>query len=427
MTIDIQKSELLGNAFSAKQLEVINAKLAGESSRSIAERLLGSKTKKSSVNNLYNRYLEIMDEEQEEQEELEIESGYDADLDILAANPDFSVSNLAKRLRAAQKANTQLRKIQREVFDTEVIGDTFLNALDKAVERLNVSIYPKSVITNTKAHKRTQKATMEILFSDMQIGKLCADFNTEVAIERMIKFVTGIVDLLNHPDYEFERIILASLGDIVEDNMKHGVGSANACDTGLSEQMADAIELIWSELISTLASTGIKVDVMCIAGNHGSSAHKGMDVYKAGRYAYDYPIYKSLELLSKAAKLDNVNFIIPEGVFGYLNIYGNYVIYEHGYFNQASEKGMNDQMKKRGQQIKKHVEYYRQGDKHNVQMYDCGKIVLNGAFFGNDVNATEYSGVLGFSAIPAQVVMIHTPEEKIGRNTVKEFHAIQLA
>lgn len=416
----------LGNHFTQLQLEMIQAKLGGMSSRNVAEKYLGSKTKKSSVNNIYNRYLELISGDTGITTEPSTDD-YDSDLDVLVNNPDFSVSNLAKRLRAAQKANTQLRKIQREVFDNEVNTDSFLESLEGVVSRLNVKVDHVERRFALPSKKATQKATMEILFSDMQIGKLCADYNTEVAKQRMIKFVNGIVELLNHPKYEFERIILASLGDIVEDNMKHGVGSANACDTGLSEQMADAIELIWTELITVLAATGVKVDVMCIAGNHGSSAHKGMDVYKAGRYAYDYPIYKSLELLSKTAKLNNVNFIIPEGVFGYLNIYGNYVIYEHGYFNQASEKGMNDQMKKRGQQIKKHVEYYRQGDKHNVQAFDCGKIVLNGAFFGNDTHATEYSGVLGFSAIPAQVVMIHTPEEKIGRNTVKEFHAIQLA
>jgi hypothetical protein len=243
----------------------------------------------------------------------------------------------------------------------------------------------------------------------------------------MRKFRRGIEALLVKPEYDYERIVLASIGDIVEDHLKHGVGSATACDTGLAEQMADAIEIMWIELISPLAATGKQLDIMCVAGNHSSSQHKGMDVYRAGIFSYDYAIYKALELLAKTAGYGNVNFIIPEGVFGYLNIYGNYAIYEHGYFNAVSEKGMYDQMKKRGNQIKKHVEYYRQGDKHNVQLFDCGKIVLNGAFFGNDINATEYSGVLGFSAVPAQVVMVHCPEERLGRNTVKEFHCIQLA
>jgi hypothetical protein len=352
-----------------------------------------------------------------------VDMDYDMDLDVLTTNSDFSVSNLAKRLRASQKANTQLRKVQRELFDTTVDHNNFLAKLEQKVKCLSYSVIKSPVLTPTNG----AKATLEILFSDMQIGKLCADYNTSVAKERVKKFRIGIERVLSKPEYSFERVILASIGDIVEDHLKHGVGSASSCDTGLAEQMANAIEVIWTELLAPIAHTGVHIDVMCVAGNHGSSQHKGMDVYKAGLFSYDYAIYKSLELLSKASNLKNVNFIIPEGVFGYLNIYGNYAIYEHGYFNAVTEKGMYDQMKKRGNQIKKHVEYYRQGDKHNVQMFDCGKIVLNGAFFGNDNNATEYAGVLGFSAVPAQVVMVHCPEERLGRNTIKEFHCIQLA
>lgn len=422
----MNKSEFLGNHFNALQLDIIQAKLSGESSRSIAERLLGSRTKKSSVNNTYNRYLELLDESEDVLDDTTSEIEYDNDLDVLATNPDFSISNLAKRLRAAQKSNNQLRKVQRELFDSELDTETFFKRMRDVVSDVNKEPYTVRV---GKPLKRSEASvgTLEILFSDMQIGKVCADYNTDVAKQRMVKFSKGIQDIIENTPYKIERIVVASLGDIVEDHMKHGVGSASACDTGLAEQMADAIALIWKELLTPLFMLGIKTDVMCIAGNHGSSQHKGMDVFKAGKFAYDYPIYKALEMLTQTAEFNHVNFIIPEGVFGYLNIYGNYVIYEHGYFNQASEKGMNDQMKKRGQQIKKHVEFYRQGDKHNVQMYDCGKIVLNGAFFGNDTEATEYSGVLGFSAIPAQVVVVHSPDEKVGRNTVKEFHTIQLA
>ena len=380
---------------------------------------------KSTINQFYKAY-DQFNEDLDVVEESEPVEDYDTDLDVLSEHPDFSVSNLAKRLRAAQKSNNQLRKVQRELFDSELDTDTFFKRMQDVVADVNKEPYSVMVGKPLKA-PNASVGTLEILFSDMQIGKLCADYNTEVAKQRMIKFSKGVQDIIQNTPYKIERIIVASLGDIVEDHLKHGVGSASACDTGLAEQMADAIALIWKELLVPLFQLGVKTDVMCIAGNHGSSQHKGMDVYKAGKFAYDYPIYRALEMLTQTAEFGHVNFIIPEGVFGCLNIYGNYVIYEHGYFNQASEKGMNDQMKKRGQQIKKHVEFYRQGDKHNVQMYDCGKIVLNGAFFGNDNNATEYSGVLGFSAIPAQVVMVHAPEEKVGRNTVKEFHAIQLA
>lgn len=83
---------------------------------------------------------------------------------------------------------------------------------------------------------------------------------------------------------------------------------------------------------------------------------------------------------------------------------------------------MRDQMTKRGQQIKKHVEYFRSADKHHVCAYDASKLVLNGALFGVDSTGSEYSGVLGFSSIPAQVIMWHQEEpehwkESSQRNT----------
>jgi hypothetical protein len=157
-------------------------------------------------------------------------------------------------------------------------------------------------------------------------------------------------------------------------------------------------------VLNPLFKLGIKVDVMCIAGNHGSSQHKGMDMFKAGLFSYDYTIYKTFELLAKSCGYNHVQFIIPEGVFGYLNIYGNYAVYEHGYFNSSTEKSMSDQMKKRGQQIKKHVEYFRCGDKHHACSYDTHRIVLNGAFFGVDEGGVEYSGladITGYGYITA--------------------------
>ena len=112
---------------------------------------------------------------------------------------------------------------------------------------------------------------------------------------------------------------------------------------------------------------------------------------------------------------------------GTTDIYNNTIVYEHGYFNSATEKSMRDQMTKRGQQIKKHVEYFRSADKHHVCAYDASKLVLNGALFGVDSTGSEYSGVLGFSSIPAQVIMWHQEEPSIGKSQVKETHIVQLA
>lgn len=353
------------------------------------------------------------------------EKEYDADLDVLANNPDFSIANLAKRLRAAQKANTQLRKVHREVFDEEQSNNTLLNAIELAVASLNL----KSVVVATPIPTGRQKATVELLFSDLQIGKVGEHYNTLKAKQALALYGDEVLKYIDRQsnDYDIERIIFASLGDIVEDHMKHGVQSAMATDTGLAEQMSDAITGIWQSVLNPLFKLGIKVDVMCIAGNHGSSQHKGMDMFKAGLFSYDYTIYKTFELLAKNSGYSHVSFIIPEGVFGYLNIYGNYAVYEHGYFNSSTEKSMSDQMKKRGQQIKKHVEYFRCGDMHHTCSYDTHRIILNGAFFGVDEGGTEYSGILGYNSIPSQVAITHVAEERLGRTTAKDFYLIQVA
>ncbi|QHZ59814.1 metallo-dependent phosphatase [Alteromonas phage vB_AmeM_PT11-V22] len=396
---------------------IVEEKLKGTASRKIGE-MIGRG--KSTINDYYNSYIASLSESEEE--ELN-----DAEIETLCESPDTAISNLAKRLRTAQRTNTQLRRIQREVFDQDVNFKAHIKAVENVVGRIN----PNPVVELPKKDNLDNKppATVEILFSDLQIGKVGEQFNTEKAIKAIEEYGKEILAYIDRMSdrYYIERIVFESLGDIVEDHMKHGIQSATSTDSGLSEQMANAITYVWEKVLYPLFSLGIDTDVLCIAGNHGSSQHKGMDMFKAGLYSYDYTIYKTWELLAKGCDFKNVDFIIPEGVFGYLNIYGNYLIAEHGYFNSATEKSMTDQMKKRGQQIKKHVEYFRCGDMHHTCSYDSHRLVLNGAFFGVDEGGTEYSGIIGFSSVPSQVVMLHTPEERIGRNTIKDFHVIQLA
>lgn len=357
-------------------------------------------------------------------EEVVDEDFSDEDLEKDCLSSDEHVANLAKRLRTAQKALVRERKINRGMADHTVNTETILNAIDMASAKVIVSKVDKNYLPNAEG---VRPATAEVLFSDFQVGKVGQYYNSNLAEKALQKYSQGIMKELNNPEYDFERIILACLGDTVEDHLKHGVQSATSTDSGLAEQMANAIVWMWEYLIKPLGSLGIPMDVICVAGNHGSSEHRGMDMYKAGLYSYDYPIYKSLEGYCKAAGWNHVRFIIPEGCFAYTEIYGRTAVYEHGYFNTCTEKSLIDQKSKRGRQIKRHVELFRCGDMHHVCDYNNGQEVVNGAFFGVDDQGVEYSGVLGFNSIPAQKLMVHTREDSIGRNTIKRNVNIQVA
>ena len=226
--------------------------------------------------------------------------------------------------------------------------------------------------------------------------------------------------------YDVERIVFAMIGDVVEDHLKHGPQSSTSTDTGLAEQMHDAIEAVWEGILQPMAELGIPMDVICVTGNHGSSQHKGMDSFKAGRFSYDFVIHHTLKRYCELAGYDHVTFNIPDGTFGHMEIYGKYAIYEHGYHSPCTEKGMTDQMLKRGQQIQKHVSYWRQGDRHHHACFGQGEQVLNGAFFGIETEGIEYSGILGFNSVPSQTIMFHTPHNKLGVGNVKEVINIQV-
>lgn len=402
--------------------EIINFKINNPEwgSRAIAAEL---GCNKSTVNRVWAAYKQGTEVASEEQQDTQYD--FDAELEAACNSSDEQLANYAKRLRTAQKTNTQLRRaITGSVDQTEHFG-AMVEAIGRATDRLSgVSI---DVTKLQSGRKGVPNATAEILFSDFQIGKVGQYYDSAKAEMAIKKFGEGIMEELSTPDFNIERIVFASLGDTVEDHLKHGVQSATSTDSGLAEQMARATAYIWEHLLAPLGALEIPMDVICIAGNHGSSQHKGMDMYKAGLYSYDYPIYKALEGYCKVMGWDHVRFIIPEGVFAYTTIYGRTAVYEHGYFNTCTEKSVTEQKYKRGQQLKRHVDYFRCGDLHHICDYNNGQEVVNGAFFGIDTEGVEYSGIIGFSSTPAQKMMIHTDERSIGRNTIKRNINIQVA
>ena len=90
---------------------------SGESIRSAAREVLGSETRESSIRAAIKRGDINLNTEDFEEETLSEDQ-----IEVLCEHPDYSVSNLAKRLRSAQRTNNQLRKVQKELFDGEDAG-----------------------------------------------------------------------------------------------------------------------------------------------------------------------------------------------------------------------------------------------------------------------------------------------------------------
>lgn len=344
------------------------------------------------------------------------------DLDMLCKSEDFNVSNLAKRLRAAQRTNTQLRKIQREVFDKEDHEEYDFKAVMEGVVKDLVKFNFEPISATPPA---TSKRTVEILFSDLQIGKLTEHYNTEVAIKALEYYGGEVIKKVKQ--VRPERIVFAALGDNCEDNMKHGIQSAISTDTSNAEQLTNCISEVWKHVLFPLFSLGIPVDFHGIQGNHLSSTIKGMGNFYEGRQGWDYAIYSAWKLLTEAVGLDHVTFTIPEGIFGIYDIYGKKTVYEHGYELKGQGEGAMQKLKeKRMNNTKQWIDRIVIGDRHHSEIYGCGDFVLNGAFFGIARKGVEYSGNLGFNSNPMQTMLVHEPTELPNVSTVVGIHCIQI-
>jgi len=416
----------------------------GKSNCAIAEEVIGSRSSESSVRRVWKDFkksgsyrgivavsAEIEDTFPEcvinTKKDSVVEDGVsEAVLNGLCDSEDFNVANLAKRLRGAQRSNNQLRKIQRELFDSgnEVQPKTLVDILEEVSNNINDAV----PVVMRKVRTGGKHITAEILLSDIQYGKLMHGYNTEVAVARVKEYTTRVIERIEDyisKGFVFDKIILAIIGDVIESDKKHD-NSGRACDSGTAEQMKTAIENLFLDMIEPLALLGIPMDVVSLTGNHDHDGH-GLNMYLPGSQHLSWPLYHSLRMLTEAKGYTHVTHEIPDGCYAIKDIYGANTLYEHGVKVSASEAAMTKRVTQRGAQIKKHIEYFRMGDKHTITRFSNDSKVVNGAFFAtcDDVGGGEYSAISGYASEPAQITLFHTPRAD-NRSSVCDSLVVQL-
>jgi len=344
-------------------------------------------------------------------------------LDITESKNFDHARELAKT-RNAQAENNKLRRDNRALIDALGNKDAFLDGIAGAVTKLNRR--PK--VRLPKQVRKGKGITVEILLSDLQIGKLSSEYNTPVAFKRLVEYGESIlfgIRMKQAAGYNVERIILAIIGDIIESDKKHD-NSARATDTGTAQQIHDATVGIFRHVVAPLAGLGIRMDVPCVTGNHDWDGH-GITMFRPGREQLSYPLYKALELLSQASGYEHVAFDVVDGSFTTQTIYGQRVLYEHGVGVSVTEQSMKAHKIKRSEQRGEYITYFRMGDKHNVCAFNSGQYIVNGAFFGSENTGIEYSSIAGYSSIPAQWMGFHCERAPgDGRFTLYDQFIIQL-
>jgi predicted phosphodiesterase/ribosome-associated translation inhibitor RaiA len=315
-----------------------------------------------------------------------------------ANSTEHSISTL-KTIARTKKTSSHVAKESRTILQAWNDRDDILEAIKEAAKEIN-----KIKIKTAKPSKKKGKLgiTKELLLSDIHFGKKTDSFNLDVCKKRLEEVVHATIGEIERDskDYNIDEIVVALLGDIIENYTMHVLESAKGCEFGNAKQVYEATINLFKIVIIPLNQLGIKMRVVCVTGNHDRD---GMDrtYHNPGEENFTHIIYNTLKNFSDFAGLKNIEFIIPKESWAILSVYGNTILYEH-YDNckNADRKGLEALMTKRANQFGITIDYMRGGHFHEPTSFRNGRMQINGCLTGND----SFASVLGFNAEASQTL-----------------------
>ena len=313
----------------------------------------------------------------------------------------------AKKEASAKKTKSIVLKQNQHIVSYLEKRQDLLSEIRDLVSNTKFS---KPIVLKSKPDKKKRKMTMELMLTDLHYGKKSKTFNLKVAEQRMKKF--GEVVLAEHDRYSslynIERIIGFLGGDIIENSEFHGAESRRASEFGNSEQVVSAVKSLFNDLVVPVVSTGKEVVFVCVTGNHDRPFSEST-YQDPGKENLTWIIYKMLEDMCKIAGFKNVKFIIPDGVYHVLDIYGSPVLYEHGDHVKGgvSRKACEAHLAKRSKQVGKLIRFMRMGHFHEKTMFGRGRVIVNSSLAGQD----GYSEINGYDSEASQTINYYIETE----------------
>lgn len=318
-----------------------------------------------------------------------------------------------KQIHRVKQTNKYTSKENQSIIDQWIQRDDLLDTISNTVKSMTLHKY--KVPTYPKKVKEKKNMTLELIFSDVHYGKYIDNIegnfvDIKVIRERVRKIAESVIKEIAREGKSFnvERVVLAMIGDIIENADFHGQESEKGCEFSTSRQVQEAINSMFYDLVLPIAMTGVDILVPCVTGNHDRVGHN-KTYQKPGEDNLTYIIYKTLEMLCVQSGLKNVKFQIATNLYTAIDIYGNTVVYEHGdELKNLNRDTMANQMAKRQVQLGRVVSFFRVGHWHEPVQYGQGRMMVNGSVPGQD----DYADNKAFCSEAVQVLNYYVQTEK---------------
>lgn len=330
-------------------------------------------------------------------------------LDKDVSNTDMDQLDAIKARFTTRIANSKLTRENKLVVEELLTQDQLLKAIQMLLKQ---DLKPVKVKTHVnKIDSKKENMTYLTLLSDIHNGKLIEKhnvdnttveiFNNEIFNKRVDELVRVTISAIKQDQkfFNVEKVVVAMLGDFIENSIMHGVESAIGSEYANSEQIMNCIKCLYTNYILKLAELGIPLEFACVTGNHDRiTEHK---TYNApGKTNSTWVIYNTLKMLCDASGL-KTKWIIATDSFLLLPIYNKYMLLEHGdEFKNLSEQSFINAVKRREMQTGVIISFARCGHFHAPMVFGNGKFICNGSLTGQD----DYALNKGYSTIGGQYI-----------------------
>lgn len=319
--------------------------------------------------------------------------------DSLEVGDDFERVKSLQKLSRARKTSALNARENRQILNYLNTKDTILEETEKLISGLNKK-FPKP--TSLKRSKARNDLTLEVMVSDLHIGKKTDSYNLEVAKRRVAELAYRVKQEISYHSGRFNvnRLIVAFLGDMIESATMHGVESARGVEFGNSRQVVECVNLLLTEFLVPLSQTGLPIDIYAVPGNHDRTESKRTYV-NPGEECLSFIVYSMLDQFCKQLKLNNITFHISRGLHAVADIYGNKVIYEHAdELKGLTRNSMESRLNSLQTQLGLFIHFYRGAHYHEFVMFGRGRFIINESLVGPD----GYSIARGYASNPGQTI-----------------------
>lgn len=229
------------------------------------------------------------------------------------------------------------------------------------------------------------------------------EYNLDIAKERITRYFKRLLYMINQSrkaGYVIDHLVLAWLGDFITGYIHEELEEVNQLTP---VQASLAIQELLIKGVKLLAEEGKlkKIVIPCTPGNHGRTTKKKR--YTTGyKNSYEWLMYHNIKnLFDSIGGYGNVEFIIPESEFIYMDLFGYINKFSHGdhFKYQGGIGGIEIPLKKWVLRENTVIKTDMSWIAHWHQYIVLNKVRVNGAAIGYN----SYARAFGFEPEPPKM------------------------